>query len=89
MVGVIVREQHGVDQLDLLAQELKPQLRRRIDQNHGAVVRLHGRTDASATIAWITRVTDRAVATELRNTEAGAGAEKSQFHTEVKPSRLS
>ena len=32
VVGVIVREQHGVDDADPLAQQLQTQLRRRVDE---------------------------------------------------------
>ena len=89
VVGVIVREQHRVDAVDAGGDELQPQLRRRVDQQPRAAVRLDDRADARALVARIGRTAHRAAAADLRDAEARAGAEEGELHAapRVIPSR--
>src|SRR5687767_8955562 len=81
MIGMIVREEYGVDTIDVRGDELDAELRRRIDQYFRSIVRLDQRPHSGPPIARIGRATHLAVTSELRHPEAGAGAEEGQLHT--------
>ena len=78
VIGVRVRVDRCFDQTNSLAQQLQPQFRRRVDDERAAwgIDR-----DASACpmILRIGRRADRAIATDHRHTDAGAGAEQNEF----------
>ena len=74
MVGVLVREQDGVEPVDLGAQRLRTEVRRGVDQDvPSAVADQDGWPQA--VVARIVGAADIAVASDGRHTHTGAGAE--------------
>src|SRR5450830_1029139 len=84
-----MREEHGVHPIDLGLHELQTQLRRRVDEDDLALVRLDSRTDPRSLVARVARMADRAAAAKLRNAEARPGSEESELHGMLIPSRPS
>ena len=80
VIGVRVREQNRVDAIDSRGDELQSQLGRRVDENSSTRVAFNHGADAAALVAGIWRPADLAVAAELRNAEARAGAEEGELH---------
>jgi len=75
VVGVKVREQRGVHHAHFRANELQPQLGRRVDQN----VSLRHPQESGAAIALIARIDRRAngaIAADHRYADGGASAEE-------------
>jgi hypothetical protein len=83
MIGVIVRVQDGIDTIYSRGNELKPELRRRIDQKPRAFHGFHDRTNPVALVAWIRRVTYGASASNLRDAKTRSGAEESELHADT------
>ena len=81
MVGMIMREQHGIHAIDAVRDELQSQLGWCVEQEACAAGRLHHGTDPRALVARIGRSTDGTVATNLRHAETRSGAEEGQSHT--------
>ena len=84
-----VREQHRVDTVDAIGDQLHPELWRRIDQETCATIGLYDGSNARSTVPWIGRPAHRAVAPDHRNAKAGPRAEKRQLHgtlTRFRPS---
>ena len=80
MVGVGVREDGGVDDVDLLAHELQPQLGGRVDDE----VPLGGGNedaDAGAVVLRVGRRADRTMAADDRHADARRRAENDQLST--------
>src|SRR5207237_8732268 len=63
------------------AHELETQLGRRVDQDARAPVRLDDRPDARALVTRVRRPAHIAVAAQLGDAEARAGAQERQLHT--------
>src|SRR5579875_1567701 len=77
VVRVIVREQHGMDEADTLAEQLQTQLRRRIDKQ----IALLGTNEHGAAIAMIARIgrlADRAVTADHGHAHRRARAKKGE-----------
>ncbi len=77
VVGVVVREQHGVDDADALAEQLQAQLGRRVDEQI-ALRRADEDGAAIAVVARVGRAADGAVAADHGHADRGAGAEESE-----------
>jgi len=80
VVGVIVREQHGIDLGDPGGDQLQSEFRRCVDEQAGARM-FDDRTDPGPLVPGIVRAADRAGAPDLRNAETRAGPEEGQLHT--------
>jgi hypothetical protein len=80
VVGVQVREEHRVGPRDVGGEQLEPKLRRRVDENDRAAVRLDGGADAGSLVTRIRRPADRTAAPELWNAEARARAQEGELH---------
>lgn len=79
MIGMIVRDQSRIGLGDSIGEQLKPQLRRRVDQNPGAAAGLDERPYPGPLVVLIRRAAYRAVASDLRYAEACPRAKKSEF----------
>src|SRR5262249_26343318 len=77
MIHVVVREENGMNQVDLRPQELQAQFRGRVDEQIPL-----GQADeggaAIAVIAWVGGMANRTVAAEHRNARRRSRAEKSK-----------
>src|SRR5690606_23834098 len=89
VVGVGVRVPHRVDGIDLLAQELEPELRRRVDEEPaGAVVALEEGGVTVPPVPGVRRGARRATAPDDRDSERSAGAEEAEPHSSSTRSML-
>lgn len=78
MVGMPMRVNDGMDQIDFLAQQLDSQFRRRVDQED-TLTGSHGNTRASPIVVRIIGLADIAMATDDRYAMAGSRPEQYQF----------
>jgi hypothetical protein len=85
VVGVVVREEQRVNLSNVGGEQLQPQLRRRIYEKERAVIAFDARPYPASLVPRITRVTDLAIATDLRNPEACSRAEESQLQSDLPP----
>lgn len=81
VVSVIVREKNRVDMIHIGVDQLESQLRRSVDENAGAAVRLHQCADTTSLIARIGRSADLAGAADLGDTKTGSRAQKRELQT--------
>ena len=75
VVGVVVGEHRGVDQVDAFANQLQPQLGRCVNQED-AVGRFDSNTTSPTLVFGFVRITDVAVTSNHRDANAGAGAQQ-------------
>ena len=83
VIGMFVRKEHGVDMGHARRHELQPQFGRCVDQEARAIFGFDDGAAACAFVARVGRLTHGAVAADLRDTEAGAGAQKPEAHGRV------
>jgi hypothetical protein len=83
VVCVVVREENRIDTIDTRGNELRPQLRRSVDQQAHALITLYQRSDTTSRIARIRRMANGTTASDLRYSEARSGAEKGELHSPV------
>src|SRR5580704_14058373 len=85
---MVVREQHRVDPVDAIGDQLHPHLGRLVDQDTCAPIGLDHGSNARSTVPGIGRPAHRAVAPDHRHAKTGPRAEKRELHTVSTFSRL-
>jgi hypothetical protein len=88
VIGVVVRKQDRVNAAYVRGDELKPQLRRRVDENVGSPIGFDERTDARPLVSRIRRPAHLALTSDLWNAETCARPQKREFQTVSTLSRL-
>ncbi len=82
MIGMLVREQHGVHNADALAQKLLTQVRWRVDEQIALRQTNQGSTPR-AFVVWIGAGADLAWAADGGHTNARAGTQKDELPTDI------
>ena len=81
VVGVIVGEKNRVDLTDAGVDQLKSQLRRRVDEYSHASVRLDQRADSGPLVTRISGSANLAGTADLGDAKAGPSPQKGEFQT--------
>ena len=88
VVGVVVREQNGVDSADARGNELQAQLRRGVDEDVRSTVSLDQRSYSGAFVPCVRRSAHIALASDLRDAETGSCPQEGELQTVSTLSRL-
>jgi hypothetical protein len=88
VIGMVVREQNGIHAAYIRCYQLKPQLRRSVDENVRASIRLDERADARPLVPRIRRPAHLAATSNLWNAETCARPQKREFQTVSTLSKL-
>src|SRR5689334_15371429 len=81
VIGVIVREEHGIDAVEPRGDELEAQLGRRVDEYSHTRARLDKGTDTGALVAGIRGPAHLAPASQHGDAEARASSEEEKAHS--------
>ena len=81
VIGVAMREPHGIDVVDARTHELQSQLGRRIDQNARTPIGLDDGAVPRAAVARINRRAHAARTADDRDTEGGSRTEEAELHS--------
>ncbi len=81
MIGMIVSKQDRVDLAHPSVDELKSQLRWRVDEDSHSAARLYQSANARPLVTRISRSTHLAGAADLRDTKTGSRSQEREFQT--------
>src|SRR3990167_6341814 len=85
VIGVIVRPENAVDPVDVVVEQLLPEVGRCIDEQPGSVIALKHNGNARTAIARFGRIAGAPVIANARNPGRGTRTEYDQFQDPALP----